>query len=112
ATPVLRKLGLNPNSVADAMAVYLVAAWHGVRGDDKGTRAEYRAVSAQLTRAVAANPAMRRVSNAVKQETAEAMILNALLVDATVVDALKNRERLPGVRSAVAQGARRTFGFD
>lgn len=112
AAPILRKIGLNPNNVADAMSVYLVTAWHASRGDDKGTPAEYRAVSAQLTRAVASNPSMLRVSNEVKQETAETMILNALLVDASVTDALKNRSKLPGVRTVVVQGAQRTFGFN
>jgi hypothetical protein len=106
------KLGLNPDNIADATALYLVTAWHGAKGDDKGTKAEYRAVAAQLGRYVAADPSMARVSNAVKQQTAESMILNALIVDATVTNAMKTPGKLPGVKSAVAQGARKTFGFD
>ena len=112
ATPVLKAIGADPNNVADAMAMYLVVAWHGARGDDKETKAEFRGVRGQLARAVAGNPAMARVTDAVKQQTAETMILNALLTDASVTDAMKNPERLAGVRTTVAQSARRTFGFD
>lgn len=112
ARPVMRAIGADPNNVADAMAMYLVVAWHGARGDDKGTKAEFRGVRDQLFRGMAGNPAMARISDAVKQQTAETMILNALLTDASVTDAMKNPEKLPGVRSMVGQGARSTFGFD
>ena len=112
AGKAMRAAGLNTNNLADAMSAYLVNAWHGTRGSTDGTKAQFRAVSNQLAEVVASTPALARTSNAVKQQAAEGMILNALLVDATVSNAKKNPSTMPAVRAAVGQGARAAFGFD
>ncbi|RYG35301.1 hypothetical protein EON81_13150 [bacterium] len=108
----VRNAGLNPDNVADTMATYLVVAWYGVRGNTDSKAGDYLAVGTQLRGVMAKVPAMTRVSNAAKQELAETMLLQALLAEQAVTTAQKQPSSLPGVKSAIANGARATFGFD
>lgn len=108
----VRKQGLNPDNVADAMAVYMVAAWYGVRGSIDSKPADFRAVGLQFRTAMALVPAMAKVSNAVKQQTAETLLLQALLTEQAVTGAKKQPESMSGVKSMIAKGATATFGFD
>ena len=106
-----RKVGLNPNSVGDAMAIYAVTAWYAVRGSTDSKPADFRAASRQFARA-ASVPAIGRASDALKQQTAESMLLFAALNEGWVTNAKKAPAAMAKVRAAVAQGARTTFGFD
>ncbi|TGX52226.1 hypothetical protein E5A73_15605 [Sphingomonas gei] len=108
----MRPVGLNPNNVADAMAMYLVAAYYGVRGSVDSKPSDYKAVSAQLARAVSAAPGFASASDALKQEIAESMLVQAVLVDQAIQAAQKQPSAMPAVKAAIAKGARAAFGFD
>ena len=108
----MRPVGLNPNNVADAMAMYLVAAWYGVRGSVDSKPADYKAVSAQMARAISTTPGFANASDALKQEIAESMLVQALLVDQAVQAAQKQPSAMPSIKAAIAKGARAAFGFD
>lgn len=104
---------LKTNDVADAMAVYVVTAWYGVRGrDDDPTRAQLTAVRAQMTTAIGSVPQFTAATDAQKQELAEAMLIQAGLVSQAVTAAKGRPALLEQVKEAVAQGARATFNFD
>jgi hypothetical protein len=110
---VMKPVGLNPNNLADAMAMYLVVAWYGVRGRTDGKPGDFRAVSAQIARAIGANPAISRASDETKQQTAESMMVYAVLTEQSIALAKKKQpETLPKIRAAIRQGAQATFGFD
>lgn len=108
----MRPVGLNPNNVADAMAMYLVAAYYGVRGSVDSKPADYRVVSAQMARAISTTPGFANASDALKQEIAESMLVQALLVDQAIQAAQKQPSAMPSVKAAIAKGARGAFGFD
>lgn len=109
----MASVGLKSNAVADAMAVYLVVAWKGARGsNDEGTRAQYLGVREQMAQAMAGVPALSSATNAKKQELADSLLLQALLVDSYVSGAKINPASISKVKAGVAQGARNTFGFD
>jgi len=109
---VMRPVGLNPNNVADAMAMYLVAAYYGVRGSVDSKPSDYKAVSAQMARAISTTPGFANASDALKQEIAESMLVQAVLVDQAIQAAQKQPSAMPGVKAAIAKGSRAAFGFD
>lgn len=109
---LMRPEGLDPDNVADAMAMYLVAAYYGVRGSIDSKPADYKAVSAQMARAISAAPAFASANDAAKQEIAESMLVQAVLVEQAVQAAQKQPSAMSGVKSAIAKGARGAFGFD
>ncbi|ATY31877.1 hypothetical protein CVN68_07745 [Sphingomonas psychrotolerans] len=108
----MRPVGLNPDNVADAMAMYLVAAYYGVRGSVDSKPSDYRAVSAQMARAISTAPGFANASDALKQEIAESMLVQALLVDQAVQAAQRQPSAMPSIKAAIAKGARGAFGFD
>jgi hypothetical protein len=108
----MRPVGLNPNNVADAMAMYLVTAYYGVRGSVDSKPADFKAVSAQMARAVSTTPGFANASDALKQEIAESMLVQALLVDQAVQAAQKQPSAMPSIKAAITKGARAAFGFD
>lgn len=109
---VMRPVGLNPNNVADAMAMYLVAAYYGVRGSVDSKPSDYKVVSAQLARAISTTPGFAGASDALKQEIAESMLVQAVLVDQAVQAAQKQPSAMPSIKAAIAKGSRAAFGFD
>lgn len=109
---VMRPVGLNPNNVADAMAMYLVAAYYGVRGSVDSKPADYKVVSAQMARAISSTPGFANASDALKQEIAESMLVQAVLVDQAVQAAQKQPSAMPSIKAAIAKGSRGAFGFD
>lgn len=109
---VMRPVGLNPDNVADAIATYLVTAYYGVRGSTQGEPAEFKAVSAQIGRALSADPAFTSAGDAVKQEMAEGMLLQAVLANQAVQAAQKQPSAMPAIKAAIGQGTRASFGMD
>jgi hypothetical protein len=109
---VMRPVGLDPNNLADAAATYLVTAYYGVRGSTDGEPAEFKAVSAQIARAVSADPSFAEAGDALKQEIAESMLINAVLANQAVQAAQKQPAAMPAIKAAIAKGAQSAFGFD
>jgi hypothetical protein len=78
----------------------------GSRGrTDNPTRAQTTATRNQAANALLASPEMRAASASQKQEMAEALLIQAALIDATVEKAQSNPAFLAQVKAAIAQGA-------
>lgn len=109
---MLAAKGLRANDVGDLYAVWWISAYDALHGHT-GTRsaATYRAVKAQAARAILASPQFARATPALKQEMADALIVQTIAIDVTVDHAKADPARLRAVGQAVAQGARR-MGVD
>lgn len=110
--PELAKVGLSVDDVADAYTVYWVEAWQAVHGiSGASSRATAQAVRRQAADAIAATPEFATATPAQKQEFAEAMLVQALLIGAAKEQAGGDRAKLRQVSAAVEKGARAS-GFD
>ncbi|MGV3616451.1 MAG: DUF6683 family protein [Fimbriimonas sp.] len=104
---IMGPYGLRTDNVADAYALWWVSAWQASRGREmKPNRALFLAVRAQAGRALGAAMKTTRVTDATKQQVAEACLMHALLIDAAVEKAKGNPARLREIGQAVSQGAR------
>ncbi len=112
--PELRKVGLDPQNLGDAMALYLVQAWYGVRGKVASRPADYHAVSRQWRDAIRRVPGFARLSNADKQQLGESMILYGGLAESFVKLAQKQRDpaRLETVKANLRREAQAHFNLD
>jgi hypothetical protein len=108
----LAPLGLRIDDVADAYTVWWVSAWQAAHGDT-GTpsRATAQAVRAQAARALAATREFARADDAAKQEYAEALLVQAALIDGMMDVYGSDPTMAPKVAASVRQGAR-TSGLD
>ena len=89
--PEFRRMGLNPQDAADMTTLYWVAAWeasHGIVGRPTDP-AVVKGARNQLARILVANPAMATASDADKQDIADTMFLQAVLVEARMGAAAK-----------------------
>jgi hypothetical protein len=103
----MRPLGLRADNLADTYAIWWISAWNATQGvNPTPSRAMAEAVRAQAARALAATPGIRGASEAAKQEFAEALLVQMVLVDVAVEQNRGNPARLRALASAVTQGAR------
>jgi hypothetical protein len=108
----LAPYGLRTNNVADVYAVYWASAWLGSRGqNDNLPKAQITAIKNQATRALSATTQFTSATDAQKQEFAEALLIQAVLIDASIDYAKSDPALLNKVKSAVSQGARK-MGLD
>lgn len=100
--------GLRTNNVADAYALYWIAAWEASRGitDSGETRERIQAVKAQAANALLATPDFVNATPAQKQELAEAFLIQSALIQDTVNTYASDPAMLRKVSAAVAQGAK------
>ena len=99
--------GLKTNNVADAYAVYWMTAWQAAHGDTSDfTRAQSQAVKQQAANALLATPEFISATDAIKQEMAEAYLVQAALIQASVDVAQTDRTIAKGLPSAVRKGAK------
>ena len=102
----LARFGLRTDDVADAYAVWWVNAWQATQGrNDDISVAATAAVKAQAARALAAAPAFAGESDAAKQEMAEALLIQAAMIHATVEQSKGKPDQLKAIGAAVATGA-------
>jgi hypothetical protein len=103
----LMDFGLRSNNVADAYAVYWTNAWLGSQGrTDNLTSMQLISVRNQAAKALLATLPFTSATDAQKQELAEAMLIQAALIDAVVDDAQSDPALLAKVKVAIAQGAK------
>lgn len=105
--PDLARYGLRADNLADAYTVYWIEAWeaaHGVTGEN--SRATVQAVKSQATNAMLATPEVATATDAQKQEFAEALLVQALLIGASREQAKGDQKTLDQIVGAVRQGAR------
>ena len=104
--------GMRANNVADAYAVWWVSAWMGARGrDDDATAGQMAMVKRQASNALAATPEFAAATDAGKQELAEALLVQAALIQDTIDTYKADPAMLAKARAAIAQGAK-AMGLD
>ena len=110
--PELAKIGLRTNDVADAYAVYWVEAWEAVHGQNgHSSRETAQVVRAQVAAAMMTTLQLAHASDAQKQELADALLVQALLIGAAREQAGSDPLKLRQIATSVRQGAKAT-GLD
>ena len=108
----LEPFGLRVGQLADAYTAYLINAWEASRGVfTPGSRRQALAVKGQLTQALLGVPEIRSASNEAKQELAEALLIQAVLIGAANEAAQQDPKLKAALSRAVRQGAL-GMGFD
>lgn len=103
---IMRSVGLRSNNVADAYAVWWVAAWEAVNMKDTGSSAEmYHAVRQQAEAALLLTPDIAMASDALKQEFAESLLVQAAMIDAAVDAAAGDTVQQTAVSRQITTGA-------
>ncbi len=109
---LIRPSGLRINNVADAYTVWWITAWEAVHQTDAGSSAAmYSAVKKQAARAILDAGKITAASITTKQEMAEALLVQAALIEASRDAAAGNASQLTAIARAVNQSAR-AMGMD
>ncbi len=102
----MAKVGLDKNNAADAFAVYWVNAWQAANGRTDLLSAEtFKAVAAQAARGLLQSAELAGANDAQKQEMAEALMLQAALIESSMEVAGSDRIQQQAVAKAVLTGA-------
>jgi hypothetical protein len=105
-------VGLKPNNVADAYALYWVSAWFGSRGrTENPPKLQMIAVRNQAAGALLKVPEFTSATDAQKQQLTEAMLIQAALIEASIEAAKSDPVLLAQTQKAIAKGAE-SFGLD
>lgn len=108
----LAPFGLRTDNVADAYAAWWINAWLASRGrSDNPTRGQIDAVKAQATQALGSTPQLANANDTLKQEVAEAHLIQAALIESYMTKSQGNAAQRRAIANAVRQGARRS-GLD
>lgn len=108
----LAPFGLRIDDVADAYTIYWMTAWQAAHGDTSSfTRKQIDAVKAQASKAARATPQLADATAAAKQELAEAMLIQAALIEASVDTYKSDPAMMRRLAAAVRTGASAT-GID
>jgi hypothetical protein len=103
----MKGVGLARNNAAHAYAVYWISAWQAAQGrSDTRSAVTYQAVAEQAARGLAAAPEFARATDAQKQEMAEAMMVQAAMIDSYIETAAGNAAQIKAIAAAVAQGTK------
>lgn len=98
--------GMRTHDVGDAYAAWWMNAWLAARGrDDDPSPRQIAAVRAQAAEAMT-RAGLDKASDALKQEVAEAHLIQAALIGAHMASAKGDPGQIRRVAAAVAQGAR------
>lgn len=104
--------GMKMNNLADSYAVWWIASHDAVHGVTETRPAHiYRAVSDQAAKALAATARIASASPALKQQLADALLVQVILIDTSVDQAKQDPQQLRAIGTAVSQGSRR-MGVD
>lgn len=103
----LRGVGGRTDNAADAFASYWIAAWYAAHGrDDTPDAATFAAVRRQAAEALGAVPQLAGAGDAVKQQVAEANLVQAVLIAATMEGVGRDPAARGRIAAAVRKGAR------
>ncbi len=104
--PELAKHALAIDNVADAYTLWWITAWQASRGVDEDVgNATTAAVRQQVMRSMDATGQLRTADDAAKQEMAESLLIQSLLLSAAVDQAKVKPDEKEAVGRAAAQGA-------
>jgi hypothetical protein len=110
--PLMRPLGLRTDDLADTYAIWWITAWNATQGiNPDPSRGMSEAVSAQAARALAATPGIAGAPDAAKQEFAESLLVQMIMIDTAIEQNKNNPAQLKAAGAAVKQGARK-MGLD
>lgn len=113
ATGYLAPYGMSPNNLADATAMYLASAWFASRGNNGDpSRAQMAGLRRQIALAIAATPTMAGASDAIKQEVAEASLLQAMFSGSLAEEAARNPAASAKYRAAAVRGVKASYQID
>ena len=102
----LSQYGLRVDNLADAYAVWWITAWQATRGrNDDVSPATVKAVRAQAAQTLGGKAILAGAGDPVKQELAESLLIQTLLIDAAVDQAKTDAAQMKKVGAAVNQGA-------
>ncbi|MBX7482743.1 DUF6683 family protein [Qipengyuania qiaonensis] len=102
----IQPYGLSAYNLADAYAVWWVTAWDAVFDPtNQATRSQMQAVRRQAANAILVIPEFGNLTNAQKQELAEAYLLHASIIMTYIDYAQANPEKQGEVASNIKQGA-------
>lgn len=103
----LASVGLRTSNVADAYAVWWMTSWSAAHGStETPNRATAQAVKAQAARAIASAPGFSEVADADKQQYAEAMLVQAAMIEAMTERYGSDAAMAPKIAAAARSGAR------
>jgi hypothetical protein len=103
---IMSSVGLSKNNVADAYALYWVNAWQVANGDSSTPSAQtMQAVAAQAARGLSSSPEFAAANDAQKQEMAEALMVQGVMIASAFEQAAGDRNQLKAIGEAVAKGA-------
>jgi hypothetical protein len=106
------RLGLQPNNVADAYALYWASAWQGAQGrNDDLPKAQMIAVRGQAAEALLKLSQFRSATDAQKQEMSEIMLIQSALILLSIESVKSDPALLAQTQTAIAKGAER-FGLN
>lgn len=99
--------GFRANDVGDAYAAWWLTAWLASRGrTDDATPRQVAAVRGQAAAALGSLPQLRTASDAVKQEAAEAYLIQTALIGGYLEQADGHPDQMKRLAAAVREGAR------
>jgi hypothetical protein len=105
--PGLAKYGLTIGDVADAYTVYWVEAWQAVHGTSPhDSREAAQAIKRQAAAALLATPEFAGATDAQKQELADSLLVQAVLIGAAKHQAGGDKIKLRQIADSVRQGAK------
>lgn len=106
-TKGMERKGLSVNNTADAFAAYWTAAWQATRADtEEKSNAAYAAVSRQAARGLLSSPEFTAASDAQKQEMAEALLKQMVIMEIANEQASSDILPAKDVQRAILQGAK------
>lgn len=108
-------LGLRTDDLADAMTTYVMESWEAATAKVMpATRARAQAVRSQMDRAIAAASARLAEDDAAKQEIAETMLVQAVVVSNAIKLAVVegDRNEIAAVQESAREGTSETLGID
>jgi hypothetical protein len=104
--------GLQVNNVADAYSIYWTSAWNASRGSTKTpSKRQMTSIKSLVANAILVTPAFVSANDSQKQEYAEALLIQAALIDSAVEKANGDPIQLRAIAKAVRKGAKAS-GFD
>ncbi|MCJ2189073.1 DUF6683 family protein, partial [Novosphingobium beihaiensis] len=109
----LGRYGMRTDNLADALAAYLACAWFATRAStDDPTPAQMHGLRNQVARAIGASPEFADATDAMKQQLAEANLIQAVIISGYAETAKAQPALRAQIASAVAEGARKSYGLD
>lgn len=113
AVSYLARYGMSANNIVDASTLYLATAWFASRGDGGDpTPAQMRGLRRQVAVAMAGTPGMLTASDALKQEIAEASIIQAMVSGSLANEAARNPRAGGPLRAAAVRGVQASYQID